>query len=417
MLNKNFNFNTFLFIALMCVSSSVFSMNLRVFYDTFLRPVVWEDSRFCFAVKGQTGFSTIAFDGCERTSNVLRIWDKSQNAIKMLDGFCPESTIGQMRTRIDANDDGVRGHYLVCGDLDVKAKLEFSWWFYFYEHFSLSFHLPYFYMQLKNVVWQEQTKSITADDFRVKQYLTNNFIKNVCDLGCLDICGWTRHGVGDLLVLLEWMRNFPQPKKFLKNVRLSARAGLTLPSGKRTDEDKIFAFAFGNDGATGLLVGGGLDLNLGDYLKGGLDVQILYPFGNTKCRRIKTHCDQTELLLLRKVDAFKEFGITQRFNLYLEIFKPFGGLSLKSGYQYMRHSEDFLYIRTGEFSNVIANSAESLEEWTMHSLIFNLNYDFFTGQEDERTVHPYFAIFAKIPFNGMRVAMERTVGLMLSVDF
>jgi len=415
MLNKNFN--KFLCLTFVLSFSSVLPMNLKVFYDTFLRPVVWEDSKVCFALKGQSGFSSISFDECERSSNVLRIWDKSQNAIKMLDGFGAETSLGQLRTRIDANDDGVRGHYLVCGDLDIKAKLEFSFWFYFYENFSLSFHLPYFYMQLKNVAWQEQTKSITADDFRVKEYLTNNFIKNVCDFGCLDICGWTRHGVGDLLVLVEWMKNFEQSKKFLKNVRLSARAGLTLPSGKRTDEDKIFAFSFGNDGATGALVGGGIDVTLGDYLKGGLDVQILYPFGNTKCRRIKTHCDQTELLLLKKVDAFKEFGITQRFNLYLEIFKPIGGLSLKSGYQYMRHSEDRLYLRSNEFSNDIANTAESLEEWTMHSLIFNLSYDFFTDQEDERRVHPYVSIFAKIPFNGMRVAMERTVGAMISVDF
>jgi len=415
MLNKKFN--KFLFIIFAFSFSSVFSMNLKVFYDTFLRPVVWQDSRFCFALKGQTGFDTEAFDECERASNVLRIYDKDQNSIKMLDGFLPETPIGQLRTRIDANDDGVRGHFCVCGDLDVKAKLEFSCWYYFLNDFSLSFHLPYFYMELKNVTWRDQTKSLTTDDFRVKEYLTNNLICNVKNLGCLDICGWTRSGIGDLLVLGEWMRNFEQSKKFLKNVRLSARLGLTLPTGKRADEDKIFAFSFGNDGATGALVGGGLDLNLGEYLKAGLDVQILHPFGNTKCRRIKTHCDQTELLLLQKVDAFKEFGITQRFNLYLEIFKPIGGLSLKSGYQYMRHSEDFLYIRSNEFCNSIANSAQSLEDWTMHSFLFSLNYDFFTGQEDERTVHPYFAIFAKIPFNGMRVAMERTVGAMLSVDF
>jgi hypothetical protein len=272
-------------------------------------------------------------------------------------------------------------------------------------------------MQLKNVTWLDQTQSITADDFRVKEYLTNNFITNVKNLGCLDICGWTRNGVGDLLVLGEWMRNFEQSKKVLKNVRLSARLGLTLPTGKRTDEDKIFAFSFGNDGATGTIFGGGLDLTLGEYIKAGLDVQILYPFGNAKCRRIKTHCNQTEFLLLQKVDAFKEFGITQRFTLYAEIWKPIGGLSLKSGYQYMRHSEDFLYIRSNEFSNVIANTAENLQDWTMHSFLFSLNYDFFTGQEDERKVHPYFSIFAKVPFNGMRVAMERTAGLMLSIDF
>ena len=396
--------------------TTVFSMNLVVFYDTFLRPVTWQDSRFCFALKGQTGFSTQSFDECGFVSNVLRIWNKDQNAIKMLDGFRQETPIGQLRSAIDANDDGIRGHFLVCGDLDVKVASEFSFWYYFLNDFSISFHLPFYVMELKNVTWQEQTQSLNADDFRVKEYLTNDFTNNVRNLGCLDVCGWNRKGVGDLLLLFEWMRNFKQSKKFLKNVRLSGRLGLTLPTGKRVDEDKIFAFSFGNDGATGALVGGGIDLTFGSYMKAGLDVQILHAFGNTKCRRIKTDCDQTELLLLQKVDAFKEHGLRQRFNLYLEAFN-LRGASLKAGYQFIRHADDFLYIRSNEFSNAIANSAESLQEWTMHSFIFNVSYDFFNKEVGERRVHPYVSLFAKIPFNGMRVAMERTVGAMLSIDF
>jgi len=402
---------------LLCFAGITSCMNVKTLYDTLVLPEKKECKRFQFYGIGQTGFSTTSYDECGRVDSALRIWNNNQNAIKMLEGFCPESNIGQLRTRLDANDDGTRGHFCVNGCLDVDFAGEFGFFYLFREEFSVSLHLPVYSMKLKNVVWNDLTHDVSADDLRVKEYLTNNFVKNVKDLGCLDLCGWNRSGVGDLAFFFGWRRNFEQEKKLLENVKLSARAGLTLPTGKKACEDQILAFPFGNDGAIGVVVGGGLDLTFGEHLRAGLDVQLMHVFGNTRCRRIKTDLCQTDLLFLQKTDTFKEFGLTQRFNLYAELYRVFTGLSLKLGYQFKRKSEDTVYTCSNAFSNDIANTAESLQEWTMHNLVFNLYYDACSDECGDHRVCPTFGIFAKVPFNGMRAAMVRTVGFSLGIDF
>jgi len=392
-------------------------MNLKTFYDTLILPEKRLDKPFQFYVLGQTGFSTTSYDECGCVNNALRIWNKDQNSIKMLEGFCPESNIGQLRTSL-GNDDGIRGHFKVNGCLDVDFAGELGFTYLFKDEFWVSAHLPLYSMKLKNVAWKDLTKNVSQDDIRVKEKLTNNFVKNVKALGCLDLCGWKRSGVGDLAVFFGWGRDFAQEKKLLKNVRLNARVGLTLPTGKKADEDKILAFPFGNDGAIGVIVGGGLDLIFGEHIKAGLDVQLTHAFGNTRCRRIKTDLCQTDLLFLQKADAFKEFGLTQRFNLYAELFRILGGFSFKAGYQFRRHSEDTIYACSNAFSNDIANMAESLQEWTMHSLVFNFGYEFCHDENDvECRSCPYIGFFLKVPFNGTRTVMARTVGITLGIDF
>jgi len=403
-------------IFLLFFTHTVCTMNIPIFYDTLILPERRTDESFQFYTILQTGFSTKSFDDCECCANVLRIWNKDQNAIKMLEGFCSDTTIGQLRTRIDANDDGTRGHFRVCGDLDVDFAGEFGFEYRFREQFFVSAHLPVFSMKLKNVSWRDLTQEVSVDDFRVKEYLTGDFTRRVRELGCLDICGWKRSGIGDLLLLFGWYGDFEQSKKLLKNVRLGARAGLTLPTGKEACEDEIFAFPFGNDGGVGALVGGSLDLTFGEYIKAGLDVQLLHVFGHTKCRRIKTHPCQTDLLLLKKVDSYKEYGLTQRFNLYVQFYRFLRGLSCKFGYQFARRSEDMLYICSNEFSDRVADTAGDLQEWTMHNFVVNLSYDFY-NEDDDHSAYPYISLFVKIPFNGMSTAMARTVGCTIAVDF
>lgn len=455
-MNYKINYKRILVPLLLCFTGFAYGMNLVNFYDTLVLPDKSDCSRYQLYAIAQTGLSNKSFDECDCVSNVLRIWNKDQNSLKMLEGLSTETQIGQLRSRLDANDDGIRGHLNVCGDLDVDFAGEIGGWFYFNKEFFLSLQLPIYSMQLKNVSWADLTKDVSADDARVKSYLTNNFVQNVKELGCLDICGWKRSGLGDLAVLFGWVGDFPQPKKILKNVKLNTRAGLTLPTGKKADEDKIFAFSFGNDGAVGALMGAGLDLTFGNHTRAGLDVQLLYPFGNTKCRRIKTDTCQTDLLFLTKTETFKSIALTQRFNLYLEFYGK--GFSFKPGYQFMSKGEDILHICSNKFFDDIANSAESLQDWTMHSFVFDLSYHFYNNSDNcgckdccesekacsdcacsccscqdcnngskksskfdkcdcEHKINPYIGLFAKIPFNGTRVVMERTIGITLALDF
>jgi hypothetical protein len=457
-MNNKINHKKILVPLLFCFTGIAYGMNLvNNLYDTLVLPEKCENSKYQFYALAQTGLKNKCFDECNCVSNVLRIWNTDQNSIKMLEGLDVDTQIGQLRTRLDANDDGVRGHFSVCGDLDVDLASEVGGWFYFNKEFFLSLELPIYSMKLKNVSWTDLTKDVSYDDARVKSYLTNNFAQNVKELGCLDICGWKRSGIGDLAVIFGWAGEFPQSKKILKNVKLGARTGLTLPTCKKADEDKIFAFSFGNDGATAAFFGAGLDLTFGSFTKAGLDVQMIYPFGNTRCRRIKTSPCQTDLLFLTKSECYKSMALTQRFNLYLEFYGR--GFSFKPGYQFIGKGEDTLYICSNKYFDAIANTAESLQEWTMHSLVFDLSYHFcrdcscgdscvdsvckdsgctdagcsccsckncssgkkksasFDKCDCGRKIDPYIALFAKIPFNGTRAAMVSTIGLTLALDF
>ncbi|MCL5875835.1 MAG: hypothetical protein M1114_05170, partial [Candidatus Dependentiae bacterium] len=105
--------------------------------------------------------------------------------------------------------------------------------------------------------------------------------------------------------------------------------GFNLPTGKKQNEDLLMAVPFGYDGAYGIFGGAGIDILLAYIMKLGLDVELLHLFGNTRERRIKTNIDQTELLLLQKVSAYKDWGLYQRFNLYAKVYNCVGGASLK----------------------------------------------------------------------------------------
>lgn len=413
-------FSSLLFIVF-CItqSTTLFSMNILRPYDTLIRP--YYDSRYPFqvALYGETGFgSTRAFDECGRVNNVLKIWNCDQNALKMLEGFNVNSAIGQLRVKLDANDDDVRGHFNVCGDLKLDATVAFAFRYFFQDTWSVSAYLPIYAMQLKNVIWQNQTKNITAADMRVKQLLTNNFFPIVKQLGNgLDLQGWKRSGFGDLALFLEWYRDFVQIKPLLKNVRINWRLGLIFPTGRPWDEDEIFAIPFGFDKSFAIPFGLGLDITLGSYLKTGLDVQLTHTFGSTRDRRIKTQVDQTELLLLEKTSVYKDFGLTQRFNLYVQFYKFLYGLSFKVGYQFFKKGDDELSLKTNTFSNEIANTAESLQERTMHHMVVDTTYDFSEHFGDEARFRSELSFYARLPFNGKRVALIPAIGAVFSIDF
>ena len=119
---------------------------------------------------------------------------------------------------------------------------------------------------------------------------------------------------------------------------------------------------------------------------------------------------------MKKVDTYKDYGLTQRFNLYLQAYRFARGLSLKIGYQFRRKSEDMLYTCSNEFADNIVETAGSLQEWTMHNLVLHASYDFY-DEDDDCRARPYFGFFVKLPFNGMNVAMARTFGCTLAIDF
>lgn len=435
MFYKKFFIATIILLASAQSSATSLRVNLLQPYDTLIRPRMHECSRFQISLFGERGIrSAQGYDTCGHRVNTLKIWDVcsacdrgllprgsiscDQDALAMLCGFPEGSEIDKFKTMLNADNDGVRGHLCVTGDLELNGAFAFSAAVRFLDYFRFAAYLPVYSMELKNVRWCDKTKDITPADMRVKEDLTGSLFDVVRNLGYgLDLCGWKRIGLGDLALFVEGSKDFKQMRPFLKNVRVNGRIGLSLPTGLREDEDKTFAIPFGYDGSVGIIWGGGLDLTFGCYFKMGFDVQLTHLFGNTRCRRIKTDEKQTELLLLQKVDSYIDWGLTQRFNLYVELYKLFGGFSLLAGYQFIRNGDDDSAFANCTFSNEVASTARSLEESTMHQIVLNASYDIADHLCEDARIKPYVSVFARIPVMGRNAALIPTVGAVVSFDF
>ena len=386
-------------------------------YDTSIRPTCNNERRWQLAFYGEGGYHNAhGFNNDGESVNPLQIWNKQQNALAMLEGFPKESPISQLRAALLDSDNGIRGRFNVCCTFQMPYNLAFAARLFFAEDWSLGLYLPAYKMRLKNVHFQDLTPNVDNLDKLVHRLLTDNLAANVQELGCLYLGDWTRSGVGDLVVLLDWFRDFYQNKPFLKCVRVNWRIGLGFPTGLRENENLLFAVPFGWDGAVSMPFGLGIDLTLGSHFKGGVDVQLTQIFGHTRQHRIKTDPQQTELLLLQKTCAFIDSGLVQRFNLYAELFNFCKGLSFSIYYQYLKRGEDEIALRTQEFSTNVANTSPRLDSYTMHHLIPRFTYDFQAHLPDAR-VRPELNIYLRIPFNGRNVALVPMAGAIFSVDF
>ncbi|HLC06932.1 MAG TPA: hypothetical protein VJJ26_01970 [Candidatus Babeliales bacterium] len=408
------------FISLALMSNSLRAMNIVNTmwpYDTLIRPTFNNLRRWQLAFYAEGGFHNAkGFNDEGSVANPLRIWNCQQNALAMLEGFPEDSAIAQLRSALLDSDNGVRGRFIVDGDLQLNFGAAFASNFYFARDWRIGLYLPVYKMTLKNVNFIDQTPNIDNLDKLVHALLTDNLAANVQTLGCLDIGDWQRTGVGDLTMLVEWFRDFYQNKPFLKCVRVNWRWGIGFPTGLRENENLIFAVPFGYDGAVSMPFGLGLDLTLGTNFKCGIDVQLTQIFGHTRTRRIKTDLEQTELLLLEKTAVFKDSGLVQRFNLYVELYRFIKGLSFKVGYQYLKQGSADFSLKTQEFSNNIANTSPRLDDFTMHHMITKFTYDFGYHWPEMRT-RPELGLFTRQPVNGKNVALFPTIGAVISVDF
>jgi hypothetical protein len=397
---------------------SLSAMNLLRPWDTLIRPPLNQSRSVQVALFGEYGFAAHAYNNDGERVNPLAIWDCSEKTLSMIKGFTPDSPQGQLASRLaDVVDDGTRGHVELRGEM-MQASWAATARAYFAKDWSVLVSLPFHHMQLKNVSICDKTLSITQGDMDVKELLTDNLAHNVCTLGDgLSLGSWERTGLGDTALFVEWIHDFEQAKTFLKNVRVNWRLGGTFPTGKVGDADKLMALPFGADGSASIIGGFGLELLYGKNFKIGGDVELQQPFGNSLTRRIKTDSTQTNLLLLEKVCAYKDFGIKQRFNLFFQFFEFLGGASVKVGYQYLKQGDDFLTLNTLAYADVTANTSRTLFDWTLHQAVFVADYNIGKHFDADALCLPRVSVFSRIPFNGKRAIASPTLGAMFSLDF
>ena len=419
--NQHVRFFLFFFVTFIVNNSyGMFPLNVFRPWDINLRPPRWHNKAWQVTGYVETGFDAHAYNSEGDKVNPLEIWNTNQDALAMFEGFPSNTAINDFLDDVLLNpdDDGVRGHLKFTGDFDLKASAGIAARYHMPHNFNLGLFLPFYSMQLKDVTFQDLTANASLEDSIVKTELTSQFLARVQQFDPnLDLTGWKKTGLGDLALLAEWWRDFPQGKEYLKNVNLEGRFGFTFPTGVKKDENKILSIPFGYDGSAGVVFGGGINLMWSECVRAGVDAQFLALFGNTRVRRIKVDPAQTDFLLFAQAEAHKEYGITQRFNLYAETYKWYGGLSIGAVYQYWKQGEDTLTLVTNQYSNEIANSAESLQEWTMHQFIFTAKYDFQDVLSDTALFKPHVFAFFKLPINGQRSLMASMLGLSITLNF
>ena len=135
---------------------------------------------------------------------------------------------------------------------------------------------------------------------------------------------------------------------------------------------------------------------------------------------MKTKVEQTEFLLLNKAEAEKDYGFTWQFNAFLGATKIWRGFNAKVSYQFVNHDQDELFIKDKEFkaaitnAEIIANTANSLKEWRVHNVIFNVGYDFF---KEFDSINPQLSLFYKLPVSAKNMIDCETFGGQLKFNF
>lgn len=391
--------------------SANFDLNLYKRYDVNFKPYRNEEKPFLYAFLFEHSLDINArnIDGNKR--NVLQLWNEDIDSLAMIRGFKPNTKIGQLATSLNlVNDDGIRGHVVPCGDL--KALGVSSYLRYNLPHdLFVSLFIPFYSMSLSHVGFTDKTENQSFLDDLTKNNLTNQFRKNVKDLGGIDLRDRKRFGIGDLMSTIEWDRNFIQEKPVLKEVHLNGRLGVNIPTGHKFNEDRLFEVPFGYQ-YWGLYFGGGIDLLWWNCIKGGVDVEFLQLFSKEKCIRIKTDKSQTDLILLAKTRAIVEPGFVSRYNLYLEAHKLVKDISFRIAYQYYRKTKDRLWLFNNDFSNEIANSSGALRDSTLHQFLFILK-----GDVEFNCYKTNLSLFYKLPFNGKRSLQASTIGLNFYINF
>lgn len=276
-------------------------------------------------------------------------------------------------------------------------------------------YLPVYFVKLHNVKWKYAGNNNLFSGEAIQQQMIDTFTQDAKEQFNLDITGWKRHGVGDLTIMAEWQRDFPQRRQVLKNVTPNLRLGLSLPTGAKANENVLFPVAFGSDGAFGLPFGGGLGLHLGNHVEIGFSGQFWHYFGHQKCRRVKTFTTQTSLLLPTVTETYREYSFIQNFNLYTQVFSLCKRFSLKGIYQYWRRGEDILTPTDPNLNVSIINTDPKLLEQTRHNVALIFSYS--PKRDDFQRVVPQAQLFWKAAVKGMRSALVSTAGAQLSLIF
>lgn len=392
---------------------SIFRTNVLQPYNIALQPDPYNETHFSFQLGYEGILSSRGFTPhVDGHHNVLKLYQCEQDAVAAFKGFAPETMPGQYAQIFNINDDNTtHGFFTPSGTLSVPLNGMLAAQVRLAHNVSLHGYIPFLHAELKDVCWKERNSHVEFEDNNLPSILSV-----IQDLGGMNLVqGWKRSGFGDMVIFVKWQNDFWQMKPLLRNVRLSVRGGLNLPTGKKEDICELLGLPFGYDQGYGVYFAGFLALHMVHNWRFMLDLEFLQLFGNTKTRRVKTDEAQTDLFLISKERVYVDPGFTQQYTFMLEKRNIFHGLSSALYYQYFKHNDDVYYPTSNIGNFFIINDAQSVQEYTTHQFLFKLNYEF--NHEKDCGSRPNLMILGKYGFNGKRAIVTSSLTAQFTYAF
>jgi hypothetical protein len=397
-------------------------------YKVDFRLYEWKHNNWRFGAFAEYGDTTKGRDRSLKRTGVLQRYNGHESSIGMLLGLPSGSFLDNLAKSLGvsaatATEDDYRGKFLLNGEYeewDVTLFGRYKLPIKIEGIFEIGLFVPFRSLEFKNVTWADQTRDVLTADKEFKEKVSNNMETFARDYGNLNInrSGYKQSGVGDIAVMLGWQKDFAQQtKRYLKNVRVNAGVGVSIPTGKQKDEDQSLSMPLGNDGAWGIPVYIGLDLDFFWRLQAGVELNFLGLFDTTGTYRMKTSTHQTDFLIMNKAKATRSQGPTWHFSLFGRAKKIFAkGLSAMVKYDFVKHDEDRLSPKSYDFDEEIVNTAQTLKEWATHSFTFRAAYAPL-GTDTKYKVKPQVSLFYKLPITGKRSIECSTIGGQIAFSF
>ena len=274
---------------------------------------------------------------------------------------------------------------------------------------SLAAYVPIKVIRIDGVLWKDLSDPYALGAEERMNGFTSRLSDFVNVVGSLDLSNWSKVGQGDTTLMLEWQHEFKQELDLIQHVRLEGAFGVLVPTERMLDSDidQSFAVSLGSGGAWGIPLKGSLEVQMHQKLSAGVCVDMLWLSDVTKPRRLKTHLNQTEYLLLSKGRARLQHARTWRFNLFSRLQLPVEGLWASFSYHFAKTGDHTLIPEDNDFNSTVVNSAESIKESSSHDLLFKIHY---SKMQSDTFATPGVSLFVKFPVGGCRMVKNVTFG-------
>ena len=429
-MKKLFSHNVF-FIALLLAPLAVFGEKLNTKYHNRAGQSAHETryERNCLATVDLNiayGRAKKGYNSAKEKVDALRIYGLNRIAAASLDALGNPSS-NNLNAAFQAlaispaagssviNDVGV---YYDGKFTMVEANLNYTQ--NFCSGFFVDINVPIKRLKVDGITRTDGTTdaaraTATVEIGNVLAELTDANLMSVYDLSVGDA---SKTGLGDIMVTGGWTSNNDDIES-LDFLDTTIKAGVSIPTAKKRDQNKAFELALGHENHIGIAASFDLGIGFYEWMTLGAHVGGLFFFDKTMEMRMQTNIAHQGYLKLKKGNAKHDMGNIWDAGGHLKADHIFKGFSAMVGYNYVHKGDDNLTPENLTiFPSAAVNADAMLKGWRQHAITVTLEYDM---AEEGRRWNPHFSVFYSRPVKGKYIFLTNvgggSAGLNIAMDF